>query len=251
MKCQEARQLLSAYLDSSLDETVTFRIMRHLEECPSCSSRFSVEQRLEQAIQETLRRPSGDEEEIVRRALVRAGIGRRLSSRRSWAAALIVVLLATAVFGVDQLLRRSSPPVPDLVVAAAQDHRKFVSGDVGPDLPSENPDEVNAFLARELSTAMPQVPAGNAWKLLGVRKCHLKEAWVGFIMLRFNSTPVSLFVISPEEAKAFPDAAGIASRNPCFPVGEEHAVLSTFGDHLLCAVGNVPVPTLEELTRRP
>jgi anti-sigma factor RsiW len=246
VNCTRARRLLSAYLDSGLDATTTFEIARHLEQCAGCAARFTAEERVERAIAGALGEPAGGELALTRRALDRAV---RRSSRRLWflAAAAGLALVAGAVYALGGL-RATSPP--EIVLAAAEDHARWLQGAVEPGFRSARAEDVERFLSESLPGSATTVPRAEPWTILGVRLCKLREARVGFVMLHRGALPVSLFVIPRAELAEHGLQETDPGRPHCFELREGHAVLARSGEHLLCAVGDLPVSELEELVHR-
>ncbi len=58
MKCHEAQKWFSPYLDSELDQTKTFEVSQHLQNCTSCTRRFEAERRADKLMVDSLTRES-------------------------------------------------------------------------------------------------------------------------------------------------------------------------------------------------
>ncbi len=258
MRCEEVRQLLSPYLDSELDDRTIFLIGRHLDDCPECATRFKQEQDLELAVTQRLRRADGDEsavlQNVLKKALARRG--RRFGPSVTSAVAAVVVFVGLAAAYIylngakDGSLNRSSMnrgvgAIPDLIAAAAADHRKSVNGQLAPEVSGA---EAEAWLRARLGIEVrfPLLPGG--WSVVGVRLCRLRTAKVGLIMLRYRSTVVSLFVVPEEEAKKFPSTGVVASGTQQYEVPGGYGIVTrTDSGMVCCAIGDLAPENLEGL----
>jgi hypothetical protein len=98
MNCNQARTLLTPWLDDELDARSTAEIQAHLQACAACQARFESESRVEQRVAEHLH--DGAMPELVWERL-QAGLGRGAVLRWPWmaaAAALVVVSLSLIWF---------------------------------------------------------------------------------------------------------------------------------------------------------
>jgi len=246
MNCEEVRQFLGPYLDSELDDKTIFMISRHLESCPECGMRFRQEQKLEEEIAERLRRTTGDEAAVFDEAIRRTIASRpAIVSRR--AAVLAVVAVACIAAFLPILVSR--PDTPDLIAVAAADHQKYVDGKLAPQVSGDEPEEIEKFLRESVGVEVGAFPSDGAWKLWGVRLCHLRSARVGLLMLRSDDSLVSIFIVPASEAEKFPQARRIASKSPsCFPVPGGHGFLRLENDGTMrCAIGALEPENLEGL----
>ncbi len=60
MRCEEALELLLAYLDHELDDTIWAEVERHLEHCRGCFSRAEFERKLKACLRGAGEHPAPD-----------------------------------------------------------------------------------------------------------------------------------------------------------------------------------------------
>src|SRR6059036_2268520 len=134
MSCEEVRRYVSPYLDSELDGKTSFEIVRHLELCAECSTRFEAEEVVEKRIATFIRQPRAGDEELWRRALEKALRRPRRRLSRVLAIAAAVMLLA---LGVWQLLGSRTA---DLVALLRKDYLAANHKENYLDIASSDPD---------------------------------------------------------------------------------------------------------------
>ena len=108
MTCDQARELLGAYVDSELDVAHGLEVEEHLESCHACARIVQNHQRLHTAIQSSglAYEPSAALEQRIDRALgAAARSGQRSPARWPWMAVAAAVLLAIAIAGRMQIGR--------------------------------------------------------------------------------------------------------------------------------------------------
>jgi len=251
MRCSQARSLLSPYVDSELDARSTYEIARHLEDCGNCRRIFAAELDWEQSFAAALRAETGDEEALFAGALRGALAGsvrfrpRGVAGRKRWLAVAGAALLFAAVGAGLWAVRPGA--LPDLLVAAVADHRKHVAGELSPELRSGDPAAVDAFLRRELNVELGPLALGHDWVLHGVRRCWLRGAPVGFVLLGCGGRAVSLYVVSAESAQRFPDALSAAADRSSIDTSSGCAVLERTEGGMRCAIGQVSSARLHGL----
>jgi anti-sigma factor RsiW len=127
VSCDEARPLLSAYVDGELDLLRSLDLEKHLATCASCSEARDALLALGRSLKGLREAPPEGLEERVRRRLRREGGGRPSPLPWGWAAA--------AVFAVALLYR----PAPDEGLS-----REVVSGHIRSLLPNRLVDVVSS-----------------------------------------------------------------------------------------------------------
>jgi len=246
MKCQRARIYLSPYLDSELDPTTTYEVSRHLESCSACSELFAAEEALERAIRERLRRPGGDEEQVVERALSRAlALRTRLSGWRA-AFAAASLLLVLGLFA-HRLASITSDPVPELVAMAAEDHRRYLVGEITPELLTKDQAALPSFFDGKLAGETGSFPTGNGWEVEGARLCDFHDIPVGFVTLRYHGIPVSVVDMPEEDAERALDLGLVAPDERCFELSGGRGILRRTASGFRVAFGDVEMKKLEEV----
>jgi len=242
LNCRDARSFLSPYLDSSLDATTTYAISRHLDACEACRRYFSEEQTLDEAIFDRLRAPRGDEEDVFDRALARA-VPRAPRFRRLALPLAVAALLVVSVLVALLTLERAG--LPGLLRMTAEDHAKFVRGELVSELAVAEPEAAAAFLEERLGR-IGDLPSGGGWRVEGVRICRFRGQQVGYVMLRYGTTPVSL-VTAPERARAtFEDAGSAARGGRSFALERARGLVRRTDHGFRAVVGDLPVERLSE-----
>jgi len=246
MKCQQARIYLSPYLDSELDPTTTYEVSRHLETCSACADLFAAEEELERAIRARLRRPRGDEEEVIERALSRAfALRTRLSSWRGvFAAASLLLVLGLFAYRLTSI---TGDPVPELVAMAAEDHRRYLVGDVSPELLTKDPADLTSFFDGKLAGDTGSFPTGDGWEVEGARLCSFHDIPVGFVTLRYHGIPVSVVDLPEEDAAQALDLGLLAPDDRCFELSGGRGILRRTSSGFRVAFGDVEMAKLEEV----
>jgi len=249
MKCQQTRIYLSPYLDSELDPTTTYEVSRHLETCSACADLFAAEEELERAIRARLRRARGDEEdeeEVIERALSRAfALRTRLSGWRAvFAAASLLLVLGLFAYRLTSIM---GDPVPELVAMAAEDHRRYLVGDVSPELLTKDPADLTSFLDAKLAGDTGSFPTGDGWEVEGARLCSFHDIPVGFVTLRYHGIPVSVVDLPEENAAQALDLGLLAPDDRCFELSGGRGILRRTSSGFRVAFGDVEMAKLEEV----
>ena len=247
MKCQQARSYLSPYLDSELDPTTTYDVSRHLDRCPECAQLYNAEEELERAVAEGLRCPTGDEEHIVERALSRA-VDPRGALRNRWgrltAAASLLLLLGLLT---HQMIGSERSFIPELITMAAKDHRRYVRGEVTPEIFTTDRAALTQFLGSRLTGEIGSFPSGDGWELEGARICRFRDMRVGFVTLRYHGIPVSVVDVPEEVAeRATADDVTLPPDDRCFELPGGRGILRRTASGLRVAFGDVEMAKLEE-----
>ncbi len=247
MKCSEARRYASPYLDSDLDDTTTFDVSRHLEGCPACARWFEAQERVEKAIVASLRKTTGDEESVFDRALDRA-VPRRGGRHRGLLFALGGAVAAAAA-GLVLALALGGDEPPALLVMASLDHSKFVRGDLALEIESADPDAVDRFLRDRAVADESPLPGNGDFTLEGARLCRFRGLKVGYVALRHRATPISLFTVSANEARAMSEALEHASGTPCFELAGGRGLVRRTPGGYRAVFGDVGLEALEAAAR--
>lgn len=250
MKCRQARIYLSPYLDSELDPTTTYEVSRHLESCTDCAQIFAGEEALERAIGERLRRPVGDEQQIIERGLSRVfPRGRRFVGWRAFFGA--AALLAALGLFAYRTTASGSGRVPELIAMAAHDHHRYLLGELTPELVTRDPSDLAAFFAGQLAGgAMGSLPSGDGWELEGARVCHFHGVPVGFVTLRYHGIPVSVVDLPDTDTeRARGRGSDLHSDGRCFELEGGRGILRRTPSGLRVAFGDLEMAKLEEVVR--
>lgn len=251
MKCQQARIFLSPYLDSEFDPTTTYEVSRHLQSCTDCAQIFAAEEALERAIGERLRRPEGDEQRIIERGLSHIlHQGRRFVGWRAFFGAA-ALLLALGLFAY-RTTAGGSGRVPELIAMAAEDHHRYLLGELTPELVTRDPSDLAAFFEGQLAVAMGSLPNGAGWELEGARVCRFQGNPVGFVTLRYHGIPVSVVDVPDTDAdaeRARGRGSDLHSDGRCFELEGGRGILRRTPSGLRVAFGDLEMAKLEEVVR--
>lgn len=247
MKCQQAHVFLSPYLDSELDSTTTYEVSRHLEGCPDCAQLFGAEEVLERTIGEHLRRPEGDEQDLIERGLSNLfAHRRRFVGRRAFlAAASVILLLGLLAY---RMTTGESQRVPALISMAADDHHRYILGELTPELLTHDASLLAAFFDGRLAGKIGSLPSGNGWELEGARVCRFEGVLVGFVTLRYHGIPISVVdVPNVDGERATEDRSLSAADDGYFELPGGRGILRRTAVGLRVAFGDVEVAKLEEV----
>lgn len=89
MNCAEVIQYVGPYLDSELEQDITFQIQLHLSRCPHCHARYEQEQNFENRIVQSLRASPNEQDDekhwasILQRTLP-PRLGTKTKTRSFW-----------------------------------------------------------------------------------------------------------------------------------------------------------------------
>jgi anti-sigma factor RsiW len=129
LRCEEALDLLEAYLDGDLEAGEAGRVRAHLERCPGCAAELALAGRIQAELRALpeLDCPPEILEEVRRRGRGDAGNIVPFRPRRVWGPriAAAAAVLALAVTGGALFLQSQKPdtPSPEEVAQAARDAR--------------------------------------------------------------------------------------------------------------------------------
>jgi len=204
-QCSSIEPLVTPYVDGELTAGEREMVLRHLQACPPCHARVTVEQAVQRLVSarkatfvaapapEALRKKCG--------ALAHggAGIPSRFGSATSWqsrlaplALAATLVLIVAGAF-LYQMTARSGRLMAAELTA---DHIKCFAMNslLGT---REAPAAVESSLASGFGwqAHLPERPDREGLELVGSRPCLYGEGRVAHIMYRHNGNPVSLFML--------------------------------------------------------
>jgi anti-sigma factor RsiW len=232
MRCEDVRKYVSPYLDSELDGKTSFEIVRHLELCAECRTRFEAEEVVEKRIASFLRQPQAGDEELWRRALEKALRRPRRRVGRVIAAAAAGMLLA---LGVWQL---AGSRTADLVGLLRKDYLAARQKANHLDVASSDPDPVRRFFKDRMNMAVT-IPPVSHMELQGGRACSLNGVPTAFILYRCGREPVSLCVFPEAQLGRFTNAP-----RPDTPLVDERdgivVVVTCKDGKVICATGPFP-----------
>lgn len=249
MRCHEARALCGPFLDSELDVKSSFDVEQHLENCPDCARYFAAERRVEERIATALQ--VGEKTDSLWQkveAEVSAPSTRPAGRARKWLqfAAAFVAVAAVALFWLRE-------PKLDLVVAVARDHAEFVAGELKPQFTRQPSAEVLGEVRGRLdAAAFDKLPVAPEFRLEGKRLCHLSGVPVAWSLARLGEQPVSVIVLRRDEVNGFPQfRERLKSGHAviCSRAGRYQFAARVVGEHVICAVAELPRAQLEDLVR--
>jgi anti-sigma factor RsiW len=166
---------------------------------------------------------------------------------RVFAAAAVVLLLAAAAWW--QPWRGKADA--SLVAAMELDHREFLAGEFGPAFNGPPPPEVLAAAhGRVDAPAFAALPIGDGFTIEGSRLCHLSGVPVAWTLVRYQGRPVSWVALRREELAHFPDVRDALAAGRAVVVlraGDYQFTARRVGDHVVCALGDLPAETLTTL----
>jgi len=241
MKCQDARRLLSPYLDSELSGQEAFGVSRHLEQCVACARRFEAEERLEHAIVEAIAPRSECPGDYI--AAIQGGT---LRPRRRQAVRLMVIAaLLIAVGGLITLLLRTRDQPATLAASLLRMHHEVLSGTELPHATVRDLAGAERFFAdRNVPVRFPP------WlDVRGVRLCALGGEPLALLFARDGGREVSVFAGSErllrpfdQERQRLVDGARIVEES-----GPARVVVSLCDDVVVAAAGCVEDALLQRI----
>lgn len=250
MKCPEARNLISAHLDSELDAKTSIEVEEHLKACTECAELFTAEAKFNQRLAGSLN--VGRRTNAVWEA-AEAGIHgehRAVSFRRVWPLALAVSLALVA--SVTALWWFKSRPL-DLAVAVEECHQAYARKFTSPEFTGAVPDDIARKLGLRLDVAaFAYHPVSEAFNEHGARYCHVGDVPVAVILGHYQDVPVSLFVIKRSELEHFPRTQRrLESGDPivCGGAGRYQFAARFVDGHVVCIMGETGRPSLEALLK--
>jgi anti-sigma factor RsiW len=144
MKCQEAREHLSAWLDGELDEVSALILAAHVEGCATCRKEWLHLQAVEDAL-DTLMVPVPPG--LADKVLARVGSRRRQKWLQSFALAACLVLgIALGGTMAQSFYNLTGSNGTESEVASLEVFHDFPQGSLGAVVASYQPDEGNGTL---------------------------------------------------------------------------------------------------------
>jgi anti-sigma factor RsiW len=247
MRCAEARNLLSLYLDSELDSKDSFEVEQHLESCAECAGLFEAEKKSHERVGRFLRggQPTRALWEKIEAQIV-PSCSRRIKAL--WPLALAALLVIAA--GVILLTR---PRNLDLANAVEECHSAYAHQITTPEFSGAVPEKIAQQFGGRLDTAaFTYRPSKAAFTSSGARLCHVEGVPVALILGHCAETPVSMIVFRKSELDHFPQTKRkLESGDPiaCSRSGRYQFAARFVDDHVVCVVGDTPRPALEDLLK--
>lgn len=225
MNCSIAQQVLTECTDAES----ALELAAHLDTCRECRE----EEQIQRRIGASLRSVTREEQAAWGRA--RASVGRRRFGRRIGLAAAAALALA---YGTLTLLT----PTIDLPREMTANHRKYLSGQLPPQVQSGDADRLSRFFEPNFDFPTLAGDPGEGVELLGARTCALGPAPCAYFMARVDGTDISLFVL---DSSLLPDVPDLSVRR-----AEFSTVIFTDGARIICAIASLPPDRLEHTARR-
>jgi anti-sigma factor RsiW len=198
LRCEEARRLLTPYVDDEVAAAERQALEQHLGACPPCSSRAAAERTARRVMLLRGRTLSPRAPDALRRRCASLAPGPRRASawpgwrRLSLASGSLAVVVLAAVIGIG--VATASPSL--LAAELTLDHLKcfalFEPRDAAPD-----PGVVASRLAAAYGwrLAIPGSLAREQLTLMGARRCFSTDGTVAHVLYRHAGRPLSFFVM--------------------------------------------------------
>jgi len=216
MSCDQARELLGAYVDSELDVAHGLEVEEHLESCHACARIVQNHQRLHTAIQSSglAYEPSAALEQRIDRALgVAARSGQRSPARWPWMAVAAAVLLAIAIAGRMQIGR--APASETLLAQEVLDShlRSLMPGHLT-DVESTDRHTVKPWFSGKLDFSPPVEDfAADGFPLTGGRMDSISGRTVAALVYKRNQHAINLYLWPSSAPPSTPAAATLQGYN--------------------------------------
>ena len=216
MTCEQARELLGAYVDAELDVAHGLEVEAHLESCEACARSVENYRRLHTAIQSGGLRyePSPALEQRIDLALRgNARSARRPAARWPWIAVAAGVLLAIALAG--RLPTGRAPASETLIAQEVLDShlRALMPGHLT-DVESTDRHTVKPWFNGKLDFSPPVEDfAAQGFPLTGGRMDSISGRTVAALVYKRNQHPINLYVWPSSAPRSAPAAATMQGYN--------------------------------------
>jgi anti-sigma factor (TIGR02949 family) len=204
MTCDEAHQLLHAYVDDELDIATALQMESHLPDCPVCRRELELAQVIRTAVAQPAvyyPAPSGLRERLQR--TMRAEVGEMGPSPKAgiltpwWTRPMVLSGLAAAVFlmisSVVLFLRPYAPP--DQIAELIGSHVRSLEADHLLDVQSTDQHTVKPWFAGKLEFSPPVVDlSADGYPLIGGRLDYLDQQQVAALIYRRHKHVINLFI---------------------------------------------------------
>ena len=164
MNCSDFQDLITAAVDSRVDDSVMTLFLEHAAACPRCRTSYEGERTVVQLVRSRIR-PAAAPPEIVAGILRSIALEAASSSPAqrehaspirwkpllTWSAAAFALSFAAVVFILSRNGSESPLPVPgesagsDIILQSVNAYQSVLKGDVPPQVASEFPDRVRSF----------------------------------------------------------------------------------------------------------
>ncbi|WP_338871093.1 anti-sigma factor family protein [Myxococcus stipitatus] len=246
----EWQERLSAWFDGESPAHEQRAMAQHLERCAGCAREAARYDSLRVALRAQAS-DAGVPPELKARVDRLAARPRWAFTRGTWAASgAVAALLAVGVFWASR-----TGSVGGMNDALAMDlerhHLKAFSRAAPCEFESSNPDEVKAWVEREVGYAV-DVPSVPGAELLGARRCQLHGEVSASLLYRHGDKAMTLFLPEPGSpvARAAARFAGDETRCTQGPVGERICVARRGSGHAALAVSEAESPVLLDALAR-
>jgi len=214
MNCEEARELLDAYLDGELDLVASLAVERHLKECAECAALRVRSEFVRRAIQQPgvyAKAPIGLDDEI--RSRLRRGVPmgkeRPTAPILRWlslAAGIAALAIFTGVW-----LKQLQVPSPEEALArdVTASHIRSLMANHLTDVLSTDQHTVKPWFNGKLDfTPMVKDLSEQGFPLIGGRLDYLNDRPVAALLYKRNQHPINLF--------EWPDTSSVATQTSSF-----------------------------------
>jgi anti-sigma factor RsiW len=204
MTCEQAHQLLHAYLDDELDLATALQIETHLPDCPKCRKELEAARAAGRAVAQPAiyyPAPSQLRERLTR--AIRSEIGEAQTPRQAgfltawWrrpmafsglAAALLLIVCSVLLLAPP---RTSRGQIDDLVSS----HVRSLEADHLMDVASTDQHTVKPWFEGKLEFSPPVIDlSGEGFPLIGGRLDYLDQKKVAALIYRRNKHVINLFI---------------------------------------------------------
>ena len=204
MTCDEAHQLLHAYVDDELDIATALRMESHLPDCPACRKELERAQVVRTAIAQPAvyyPAPSALRERLKRAIQAEAGERETPPNMRIslpwWKRPMVFSGLAAALFlmiGLSVLLLTPHAP-HDQIAELVGSHVRSLEADHLLDVKSTDQHTVKPWFAGKLEFSPPVVDlSAEGYPLIGGRLDYLAQQKVAALIYRRNKHVINLFI---------------------------------------------------------
>ncbi|HYK17219.1 MAG TPA: anti-sigma factor [Bryobacteraceae bacterium] len=216
MTCEDARGLLTAYVDEELDVAHSLEVEKHLETCEACARIVESQEKVRSAIQASglsYEPPASLDariESTIRRSAKPAG---RPPMSWPWLAAAAAILLALVLLG---RLPMSRVPASDTLIAqeVLDSHLRSMMPGHLTDVESSDQHTVKPWFDGKIDFAPSVVDfAADGFPLAGGRKDSISGRTVAALVYRRNKHLINVYIWPSSAPNSAPTSAALQGYN--------------------------------------